>query len=81
MQDWLLEHTICHRLVIHCTCRSADIPDKYKGKKDFSEVTIIVPGPREPKNLDIYMEPLLEDLKAYGPDGAVPALPLIPDSL
>ena len=53
--------------------RSADIPDKFKGKNEFSEVTIIVPGPREPKNLDIYLEPLLEDLQAFGPTGAVPA--------
>jgi hypothetical protein len=56
-------------------CRSADIPEKYKGKKEFSEVCIIVPGPREPKNLDVYLEPLLEDFKAYGPNGAVPATP------
>lgn len=49
--------------------RSADIPEKYKGKREFSEVTIIIPGPREPTNLDIYLEPLLEDLAEYGPDG------------
>lgn len=58
-------------------CSSAVIPDKYKGKKDFCEVTIIIPGPKEPKNLDTYLEPLLEDLKAYGPDGAVPATPIL----
>ena len=50
-------------------------PTRTKGKKDFAEVAIIVPGPKEPKNLDIYLEPLLEDLRAYGPDGAVPASP------
>lgn len=36
-------------------------------------MAIIVPGPWEPKNLDPYLEPLLEDLRAYGPDGTVPA--------
>ena len=28
-----------------------------------------MPGPREPKNVDPYLEPLLLDLMKYGPKG------------
>ena len=28
-----------------------------------------MPGPREPKNVDPYLEPLLLDLVKYGPKG------------
>ena len=31
---------------------------------------VVIPGPKEPKNIDIYLEPLLDDLKNYGPLGA-----------
>ena len=33
------------------------------------DVALIVPGPKKPRNLDIYIEPLLDDLVAYGPAG------------
>ena len=33
------------------------------------DVVLIVPGPKKPHNIDIYIEPLLDDLMAYGPAG------------
>ena len=55
------------------------MPPMDKGKKEYSEVVVLIPGPREPKNLDIYWEPLLEDLKLYGPAGetAAACIPMI----
>jgi len=62
---------LCHSAVttIDICCRSADIPVEHKGRREFSDVVILMPGPREPKNVDPYLEPLLLELVKYGPKG------------
>ena len=54
-------------------CRSGDIPISNKGDREFIDVVLIVPGPKKPRNIDIYIEPLLQDLMEYGPAGMFPA--------
>lgn len=36
-------------------------------------MVILLPGPREPSNVDPYLEPLLQDLVKYGPKGEQPS--------
>ena len=36
-------------------------------------MVILIPSPREPKNVDPYLEPLLQDLLKFGPKGEGPS--------
>lgn len=48
-------------------CRSGDLPHQHRSKSRFAKIIAIIPGPDEPGNLDAYFQPLLEDLRRYGP--------------
>lgn len=41
-----------------------------RSKREFVQPLLIIPGPREPKNIDPYLELLLEELRELGPSGA-----------
>ena len=62
-------HGSCMLLSAQAICRFGDIPISNKGDKEFADVVLIVTGPKKPRNIDVYIEPLIEDLMAYGPAG------------
>lgn len=49
--------------------RCEDLSPVLRGKKEFTRVLMIIPGPKEPSNVDIYMELMTREFAAYGPDG------------
>ena len=48
-------------------CRSSDLGPLHRDKTSYVRILAIIPGPDEPKNMAPYIQPLLEDLKRYGP--------------
>lgn len=44
-------------------CRSGDLPFEQQGKQKHVAIVLITCGPNEPKNLNICMQPLREELK------------------
>ncbi|BDA42812.1 hypothetical protein COCOBI_03-7050 [Coccomyxa sp. Obi] len=67
--DWVQVFNITMHSVGVIGIRSTDIPIEHRGNREFSDVLLIIPGPNEPHNLDIFLEPLLEDLRSCGPLG------------
>ena len=49
--------------------RCGDMPLGHLNRRCHSHVVGIIPGPKEPDKLDPYLEPLLDEFKAYGPKG------------
>ena len=45
------------------------MPPTHKGKRMFSCPLIVMPGPREPKRLDGYLQRSLNAFKQFGPKG------------
>lgn len=56
--------------------RCEDLSPMLRGKKEFTRVVMVIPGPKEPSNVDIYMGMLLREFREYGPDG--PGLQVTP---
>jgi hypothetical protein len=54
----------------HC-CRCADIPHSERSKRSYSCVLAIIPGPKEPSNMEPYLEPMVEELRLLGPEGGL----------
>lgn len=54
-------------------CRCADMPLSHLNRRRFFHVVGIIPGPKEPSNLDPYLENLVEEFQQYGPSGECPA--------
>lgn len=50
-------------------CRCADMPLSQLNRRRFCHVVGIIPGPKEPINIDPYLERLLQEFKQYGPSG------------
>ena len=51
--------------------RPLDIPDRDRGRREFTLPVAFVPGPSEPANIDVYLAPIAKEFQEYGPDGAV----------
>ena len=57
-----------HALLWRRTC--VDMPISVRSKRNFVQPVVIIPGPREPKNMRPYVELLLEEFeRAAGADG------------
>lgn len=50
------------------------MPLSQLNRRRFCHVVGIIPGPKEPINIDPYLERLLQEFKQYGPSGKCPAL-------
>ncbi len=56
-------------------CRCADLPYVFRSNRDFCHLLVIIPGPKEPKSVDPYVDELLRDFKKYGPSGMLKRYP------
>lgn len=45
------------------------MPLSHLNRRCYSHIVGIIPGPQEPKNLDPYLQPLVDEFKQYGPKG------------
>lgn len=45
------------------------MPLSHLNRRCYSHIVGIIPGPQEPKNLDPYLQPLLDEFKQFGPQG------------
>lgn len=45
------------------------MPLSHLNRRCYTYVVGIIPGPLEPEHIEPYLEPLLEELKEYGPEG------------
>lgn len=43
------------------------MPLSHLNRRCHSHIVGIIPGPQEPKNLDPYLKPLIDEFKKYGP--------------
>lgn len=57
-------HVLRHLSVVR---RCADMPVSHLNRRCYSHIVGIIPGPQEPRNLDPYLEPLLEEFRRYRP--------------
>ena len=46
------------------------MPITVRSKREFVVPLVLIPGPREPKNIESYLQLLLEELCELGPGGA-----------
>ena len=51
--------------------RPLDIPDRDRGRREFTFPVAFIPGPKEPTNIDVYIAPIALEFKQYGPNGAI----------
>jgi hypothetical protein len=59
--------------------RCLDLPPYLRNKLRFTLPLMVVPGPKEPKSMDPYLEAILEEAREYGPTGtAWPQAPAAP---
>lgn len=49
--------------------RCEDLSPLLRGRKDFTRVLMLIPGPKEPSKVDMYLSLMLREFEAYGPDG------------
>jgi hypothetical protein len=47
--------------------RPLNIPERMRSQHQFTRLLAIIPGPREPSNIDPYIAPIVMDLKRHGP--------------
>ena len=47
--------------------RCADLPPRLRCQREFCQPLIIIPGPTEPKNIDVYFKMTLDALQRIGP--------------
>ena len=54
-----------------CCCRCEDLDAKTRAKAQYHIPLLVIPGPAQPADLDIYFELIGNDFKSAGPDGEV----------
>lgn len=45
------------------------MPLSHVNRRRFSHIVGIIPGPKEPSNVDPYLQRLVEEFKQFGPQG------------
>lgn len=50
-------------------CRCSDLPAAWRGSAEFCMPLLIIPGPREPGNIDPMLRVVFQDFAQLGPQG------------
>lgn len=61
-----------HANVSNVTRRCLDLPPEIRSKKRMAAPLVIIPGPKEPSNLEPYISGVLQEFSAYGPTMGTP---------